>query len=1082
MVSRIRVLLRGAVVAAVTLSLVHMAFPGNAAAMTPALPQASVDTTMPSVTGQSITLPAGGNLQSAIDNARLGDEIVLQAGATYGAITLRNKSGSGWLVIRSSAAGQLPAGTRVGPGNAGQMARIVGGAGSAAAVQTDAGAHHYRFIGIEFTTSSGAYSTGLVRLGTGSETSLGQLPHSLVIDRCYIHGDAGAGGRRGIALNSGATAIIDSYISDWKGVGEDTQAIAGWNGSGPYKIINNYLEGAAENILFGGSDPLISNLIPSDIEIRRNHFFKPVAWRSQSWSVKNLFELKNAQRVLIDGNVFENNWAAAQNGTAVLFSVRNQDGGAPWTVLQDITFTNNTVKHVAAGLKITGFDDTGFVTQQTKRVLIKNNVFDDVNHNTWGGDGRMFLFLHGPDSVTIDHNTGMTTGAFVISDNVQQFTNFVFTNNIATRGIYGVKGDSNSEGLGTLTNLFSGYVFSRIALIGASQSIYPPDNFFPTSVSGVQFVDYASGNYRLVAGSQYANAATDGTALGANMDALQAAQAGSGSSSGGSSTPPPPPPPPPTPSAPSLSFMNPASGATVTGAVTVSLTATGGSGGGYNYTVKAGTATIYSGTNASFSWNTTATPNGAVTLAATVTDSAGGGASASRGVTVSNTISGGTTTGGTGSTDTTPPAVRMTAPNSGAWTGNSIVLSASATDDVALSKIEFWGNNRKIGTASCSGTSCSGSVGWVTAPLAKAAYIVNAVAYDRAGNRTTSAPITINKDDTSPLVASGAPSSSTVTAPTSTPTGTTTAGTTTAGTTTAGTTTGGTTTGGTTTGGTTTGGTTTGGTTTGGTTTGGTTTGGTTTGGTTTGGTTSGGTGSPDTTPPAVTMTAPNSGVWTGNSIVLSASATDNAALSRIEFWGNNGKLGSVSCSGTSCSGSYGWITGALPPAAYEVKAIAVDVAENRTVSAGIIINKDGTSPLVASGATGGTTSTTSTTSGSTTTSSTATVASPTTSTITSTTSDTTAPTVRITSPFNGDWTGNSIAVSATASDNVSVKAIDFYGDGVLLGTINCSTATCSGTVGWLTGPLPNGTHLISAVARDAAGNASTSPTVTIFK
>ena len=72
-----------------------------------------------------------------------------------------------------------------------------------------------------------AYSTGLVRFGTGSETSLSQLPHSLIVDRCYVHWDASVGGRRGIALNSGATAVIDSYISDWKGVGEDTQAIAG---------------------------------------------------------------------------------------------------------------------------------------------------------------------------------------------------------------------------------------------------------------------------------------------------------------------------------------------------------------------------------------------------------------------------------------------------------------------------------------------------------------------------------------------------------------------------------------------------------------------------------------------------------------------------------------------------------------------------------------------------------------------------------------------------------------------------------------------------------------------------------------
>ena len=54
---------------------------------------------------RSINVPAGGNLQSAIDSARLGDTIVLAAGATYtGNYTLPAKTGSGWIIIRSSAA------------------------------------------------------------------------------------------------------------------------------------------------------------------------------------------------------------------------------------------------------------------------------------------------------------------------------------------------------------------------------------------------------------------------------------------------------------------------------------------------------------------------------------------------------------------------------------------------------------------------------------------------------------------------------------------------------------------------------------------------------------------------------------------------------------------------------------------------------------------------------------------------------------------------------------------------------------------------------------------------------------------
>ena len=64
-----------------------------------------------------------------------------------------------------------------------------------------------------------------------------------------------------------------------KQVAADSQAIAGWNGSGPFKIENNYLEAAGENVMFGGADPKIPQLVPSDIEFRYNHCAKPVSWQ-----------------------------------------------------------------------------------------------------------------------------------------------------------------------------------------------------------------------------------------------------------------------------------------------------------------------------------------------------------------------------------------------------------------------------------------------------------------------------------------------------------------------------------------------------------------------------------------------------------------------------------------------------------------------------------------------------------------------------------------------------------------------------------------------------------------------------------
>ena len=258
--------------------------------------------------------------------------------------------------------------------------------------------------------------------GGSAQNSLSLVPHDLVIDRCYIHGNATGNVARGVALNSASTAIIDSYIANCHGVGFDTQAICGWNGPGPFKIVNNYLEGSGENVMFGGADPKVANLVPSDIEFRRNLCSKPLSWlRTEPnyagvpWSVKNIFELKNAQRVLVDGNVFENCWLDAQVGFAIQLTVRNQEGTAPWSVVQDVTFTNNIVRHSAAGINFLGRDDLQ-QSQQTQRIKVRNNLFVDIGGTRWGGNGRLFQLIDATVNVQIDHNTAFHTSNIVTAD------------------------------------------------------------------------------------------------------------------------------------------------------------------------------------------------------------------------------------------------------------------------------------------------------------------------------------------------------------------------------------------------------------------------------------------------------------------------------------------------------------------------------------------------------------------------------------------------------------------------------------------------------------------------------------------
>lgn len=493
----------------------------------PELPRVSVEMPTGVPTGPVRVLGPGDDLQAALDVSLPGDVIALEPGTTFGTIRLPRKTGDEWITVRTSVPdGAFPRpGTRVNPSHSYLMPRIESGSGSA--ITAAPGAHHYRFIGIEVRPRTGAFVHNLVELGA-SERSLEAMPHHIVFERSYLHGDPQVGGRRGIALNSRHTAVVDSYLSDFKERGADTQAVCGWNGPGPFAIVNSYLEAAGENVMFGGSDPSIVNLVPSDIEIWGNHFAKPLAWKDgepgyqgTAWTVKNLLELKNARRVVIEGNVFENNWAQAQSGFAILFTVRNQDGGAPWSAVEDVTFTNNVVRHASSGVNILGHDDLR-PSQPARRIDVRNNLFHDIGGPRWGGGGRLFMVLAAAADVVIDHNTALHTGNTITTEGAPH-TSFVFTNNIALHNEYGIVGTGTAPGSRTLAAYFPDSVVRRNVFAGGRAALYPDDNFFPASLAQVGFVDLAGGDYRLAPTSPYKRAATDGTDVGANLDDLPVA-------------------------------------------------------------------------------------------------------------------------------------------------------------------------------------------------------------------------------------------------------------------------------------------------------------------------------------------------------------------------------------------------------------------------------------------------------------------------------------------------------------------------------------------------------------------------------
>ena len=487
-------------------------------------------------TGRVHIVESGKNLQAALDDARPGDELVLTAGERYvGNFVLPKKQGAGWITLRSSAMDRLPGdGTRVRPAHAASMPKLIA-PNNQPALAAATGAGFYRVVGVEIAPAEDVtYHYGLVGLG-GEHTNATQIPHDFIFDRVYVHGHSRTALKRGITLNSATTVIANSYIADSHVAGQDAQAVGGWNGPGPYKLINNYLEGSGENLMFGGADARVPDLVPSDIEIRGNHFYKPLTWRKEeptfagtAWTVKNLLELKSARRVWIEGNVLENCWVHGQVGFAVLLTPRNQDGRAPWGVVEDVTFINNIVRHCSSGISVLAEDDN-HPSQLTQRVLFRNNLFEDINPTRFGGDGRMLQILAAKRPIVdlvLERNTlihGGRGNTFICVESkdkvVQQFA---YRSNLVTCGQYGFHG-SRGMGCKGLQAYCDDFDFSGNVIIGtADAKNWPEGNRVVESVDAVGFENAATGNFHLTRESPFSGPDVPG----ADIDALSKATSG----------------------------------------------------------------------------------------------------------------------------------------------------------------------------------------------------------------------------------------------------------------------------------------------------------------------------------------------------------------------------------------------------------------------------------------------------------------------------------------------------------------------------------------------------------------------------
>jgi hypothetical protein len=542
-------------------------------------------------TGKVISVRAGEDPSQAIEQASCGDIIQLQAGATFGPIMLPEKKcdDSHWIILRTSAPdSKLPAeGTRVTPCFGGVaslpgrpefkctstenvLAKIQAeGRGSAGAILVEAGANHYRLIGLEVTR---AESPAVVYNLVGPHKG-GAADH-LVFDRMWIHGTAHNETVRGVMLSHFRyAAVVDSYVNDFHCIARtgncvDSQAIAGGLGEdpmGPYKIVNNFLEAAAECILFGGDRAATT---PADIEIRHNHFFKPMTWMmgepgfvggadGSPFIVKNLFEIKNAERVLLEGNVMENAWGGfSQVGTAILLGPKNQAIGmmsvCPLCKVTDITIRYSRISHVGGGFQLgNGLSPNKAAAKDGGRYSIHDVVVDDIQVDRYNGRGVFAQISTAPGvtaatplhDVAIDHVTAfpprvlfnmggprgdprmsgltITNSIFAAADSPVTSTGGGPEKNCAAG-----PGSRNVEVV--LHSCFVSYRFDHNVIIGGGGG-WPKGNETPRRAADVGFSNYANGNggdYHLSSQSKFRHTGADGKDPGADVDAIERATDG----------------------------------------------------------------------------------------------------------------------------------------------------------------------------------------------------------------------------------------------------------------------------------------------------------------------------------------------------------------------------------------------------------------------------------------------------------------------------------------------------------------------------------------------------------------------------
>jgi hypothetical protein len=221
-------------------------------------------------------------------------------------------------------------------------------------------------------------------------------------------------------------------------------------------------------------------------------------------------------------------WPASQQHYLVM-TVRNQNGGNPWAVVQDVAITNNRLINPIMvggsgprGINFLPYDSTfPSGSQRSRRMLVDNNLFA-----IYPGDS--FQTIGGVIDLVIRHNTADVGGIATLSGTPKN-ERFIYVDNLTGTGTYGVYGDAvgccatglnayiQPGGKYTSNEMWGPWPTSGGATTGSYSGGYP-GNFYPANKSAV-----VDSSYRQTAAIHMGS---DGKKIGADIDQIEAATAG----------------------------------------------------------------------------------------------------------------------------------------------------------------------------------------------------------------------------------------------------------------------------------------------------------------------------------------------------------------------------------------------------------------------------------------------------------------------------------------------------------------------------------------------------------------------------